>query len=246
MMIRQRRVAVVMFVLLLFGCSCGSGQNDFVAAAAAKDCAAGKTCSVEPTTAKVATLAKIATTTKVATTANVATTTAKAATTATAATTVKAATTTAKAAKGAKSQPKTFVPNGGGRVVRYDDVSGNDSGTALKEIVVMDATPVEGSDGNGTMVPNGTSTAGKVVNDTAVVTVSVTNTRNDTVINTTIAPPSSTTPRPISPSTNAEVVRFVPHKYCYCDLTVSMVFFNRVSYLAFIKKLWDAARFFTK
>lgn len=105
--------------------------------------------------------------------------------------------------------------------VRYE-VPGNntDPGSSPKEIVVIDVTvdPVTGNRTNGTVADSGNSTV--VTAKTIVVT-----TNHGTTVNamtTETVNVSLPTPPPVTANIGVEVVRYVPHKYCYCDILVSI------------------------
>lgn len=105
--------------------------------------------------------------------------------------------------------------------VRYE-VPGNntDAGSAPKEIVVIDVTvdPVTGNRTNGTVAGSGNGTV--VTAKTIVVTANNGTTVNATTTETVNV--SRPTPPPVTVNIGVEVVRFVPHKYCYCDILVSI------------------------
>lgn len=130
--------------------------------------------------------------------------------------------------------------------IRYE-VSGNDNGPALKEIVVIEVPPQNVTAGTAvgttTVVavkatagaPKSTAdTTGKTTAVTARTSVTVGITTNSTggLVNTTAGTTNgtitSTTTETVGMTlTNngvvAGILHFVPHKYCYCDLTVSTI-----------------------
>lgn len=105
--------------------------------------------------------------------------------------------------------------------VRYE-VSGNntDSGLVPKEVVVIDVTvdPVTGNKTNGTVAGsgNGTVVTAKAIDVTANNGMTVNATTTETI------KVSLPTPPLVTANVGVEVVRFVPHKYCYCDILVSI------------------------
>lgn len=125
----------------------------------------------------------------------------------------------------------TAVGVGGPKIVRYD-VSGNDSkGSTLKDVVVIDdrtVTPlgVDKTNGSGngtTSSPNVIALAGKTnvtstvtIHPVTTVTTNITGTSNTTTEFTSVSPPKDLF------ENSAKVVRFVPYKYCHCDLIVSI------------------------
>lgn len=105
--------------------------------------------------------------------------------------------------------------------VRYE-VPGNNtaSGSAPNEIVVIDVTvdPVTGNRTNGTVAGSGNRTV--VTAKTIVVTANHGTTVNATT--TEMVNVSLPTPPPVTANIGVEVVRYVPNKYCYCDIFVSI------------------------
>jgi len=171
---------------------------------AIKDCVANEPCSVQPTVVTAATMTTMAT---------------------------------------SKNVLKTTTVGGGSpQTVRYD-VSGNDSkGSTLKDVVVQVdnkiVTPLSGDKANGSgNATSGSSNVTVVVkppfgkaNSAIIVTnLPVTNATNTTNITTTTTSTStelsSVSPPKYLPENDAEVVRFVPFKYCHCDLIVSALAF---------------------
>jgi len=170
-----------------------------------KDCAANETCSVQPTTV---------TATATTTTKNVLKTTA--------------------------------VGSDNPQIIRYD-VPGNDSkGSTLKDVILVDNTniiPLGGDKTNGSRnATSGTSnitdiaksSAGKANAKVTETNFTLKNGTNTTSTNITTAVVTTTTTITITTElTNisppkyfleygAEVVHFIPNKYCHCDLIVSI------------------------
>lgn len=145
-------------------------------------------------------------------------------------TTVTTTTTTTTTTKPPKTTQKTNVTGGG--VVPYD-VSGNDTnGSALKEIVIDSTAPSNSKDDTSHRFGNTSDVTSKSnSNAEAAKTGLLTNTTsaNDTATTTTITTTTTTTTTEairVSPTNNgaADIVRFVPNKYCYCDFIVSIRF----------------------
>lgn len=199
-MIESRCTAIVTTVALL---SAGFGYSDYVMPVI-KDCEANKTCSMQPTA--------------VITTATT------------------------------KNELKTTtVESGSPQIVRYD-VSGNDSkGSTLKDVILIDnrtiIIPLGDDKTNGSRnATSGTSnitdivksSAGKAnakVTETNFTVKNATNTTSTTIttarVTTTTTATTTTQLTNISPTKyfleyGAEVVHFIPNKYCHCDLIVSI------------------------
>jgi len=135
-----------------------------------------------------------------------------------------------------KNALKTTVVGGSSpKIVRYD-VSGNDSkGSTLKDVVVqvdertvmsLGGDKANGS-GNATSVNSNVNVVVKPpvgkTNGTATETkLPVTNATQTTSTSTTVTEFTSVSPPKYLSENGAEVVRFVPYKYCHCDLIVSI------------------------
>lgn len=130
--------------------------------------------------------------------------------------------------KTSKNTPLINVSRG--EVIPYNVSGNNTDGSVLKEIVVIDTTtPLHSTDDAS---HNSGNTSGKAhSNATATKTVLQANTTNSNSTNTTTTTTTTTTKATIttevirvSPTNNdaSEVVRFVPNKYCYCDIIVSI------------------------
>jgi len=130
----------------------------------------------------------------------------------------------------------TTVGGSSPQIVRYE-VSGNDSkGLTLKDVVVQvddrTVTPLGGDKINGSGNTTSGSSNGTVIvkppvgkaNATATETnLPVTNaTKYTTSASTTTTEFTSVSPPKYLSENGAEVVRFVPYKYCHCDLIVSI------------------------
>ncbi|XP_026810080.1 tectonic-3-like [Rhopalosiphum maidis] len=199
-MTRSWRMAFVTAVALL---TIGFGYAEYVIPVI-KDCAANETCSVQPTAVTTAVMA---------TTKNVLKT--------------------------------TTVVDGESKIVRYD-VPGNDSkGSTLKDVILVDdrtVVPLNGDKTNGSKnATSNTSNIGVIVKppvgkanakatDTNFLITNATNFTSTTTTTTTIPTTITTTtttvsteftsvsPRKYLSEYGAEVVHFVPNKYCLCDL----------------------------
>ncbi|KAF0764953.1 tectonic-3, partial [Aphis craccivora] len=188
------------FVTTVALLSAGFGYSDYVMPVI-KDCASNETCSVQPTTV---------TATATATTKNVLKT--------------------------------TTVGSGSPQIVRYD-VPGNDSkGSTLKDVILVDNTNIislGGDKTNGSRnATSGTSNITDIVKSSAGKTNAKVTETNFTVKNainttsTTITTAGVTTTTTATTTTElsnislpkyfleygAEVVHFIPNKYCHCDL----------------------------
>ncbi|XP_015364069.1 PREDICTED: tectonic-3 [Diuraphis noxia] len=187
-MIRSKLTVFITAVTLL------SVNCTYAETPAIKDCVANETCSVQPTVV-----------------------------TATAMTTM----TTPK-----KVLKTTTVEGSSPQTVRYD-VSGNDSkGSTLKDVVVQVnnkiITPLGGDKTNGSRnATSGSSNVTVVIKpplgkanftiiETNLPVTNATNTTTTTITTTTEF--TSASPPKYLPENEVEVVRFVPFKYCHCDL----------------------------
>lgn len=129
----------------------------------------------------------------------------------------------------------TTVGGSNPKIVRYD-VSGNDSkGSNLQDVVVQvdDRTVISlggdkaNSSGKATSVSSNVTVVVKPsvgkANATATETnLQVTNSTHTTSTSTTATEFTSVLPPKYLFENGAEVVRFVPYKYCHCDLIVSI------------------------
>jgi len=201
-MAESRLAVFVAVVALLSSVDFGHAEN---ATTAVKDCSgANETCSVlQPTSAVAA-----------------------------------AATTTPKNAL----KTMTVVGDGGPQTVHHYDVPGNDSkGLTLKDVVVINDGTVTPLTGGGKANGSGKATSGSSNNVTDAVVVKssvektnatatdaispIINATNTTSTSTTTSTPAeltSVSPPKYSSKSGAEIVRFVPYKYCHCDLIVSI------------------------
>ncbi|XP_022164991.1 tectonic-3 [Myzus persicae] len=161
---------------------------------AIKNCMANETCSVQPTVVASAAMTTVAT---------------------------------------PKNSLKTTAIAGGSPQIVHYDVSGNDSkGSTLKDVFVQvddkTVTPIGGCDkANGSgKASSGSSNVtvivkppvGKVNTTKTETTLLVTNSTNTTSTSITTTEFTSISPPKYLSENNAEVVRFVPYKYCHCDL----------------------------
>jgi len=129
----------------------------------------------------------------------------------------------------------TAVGGSSPQIVRYD-VSGNDSkGSTLKDVVVQvddrTVTPLGGDKTNSSgNASSGISNATVIVkppigkaNGTATEkNIPVTIATNTTGTSTTATEFTSVSPPKYLSENGAEIVRFIPYKYCHCDLIVSI------------------------
>jgi len=140
----------------------------------------------------------------------------------------------------------TTVGSGSPQIVRYD-VPGNDSkGSTLKDVILVDNTniiPLGGDKTNGSRnATSGTSNITDIVKSSAGKTNAKVTETNFTVKNainttsTTITTAGVTTTTTATTTTElsnislpkyfleygAEVVHFIPNKYCHCDLIVNI------------------------
>lgn len=237
-------VFCVMFVIGIVFVESASGQN-------VKDCVADQTCTGDPkkTTITVTTTmdpkkAKTTTTTmdprKFTTTMTIDPKKATTTTTTTTTTTMNKKKITMNTTTTAKDTLKTQVVTspGDGEVLRHYNISGRDSdyrSADLKQIVVLDVPVIADTDntvnGSGNASISAPSAVGGIKPDANKVTEMTSPTNVTTKIpattfinnsistNTTTSTTEST--RVSQPNTGFQVVRFVDHIYCDCDLIVS-------------------------
>lgn len=201
-MIGNRLTAFVTAVALL------SINCTYAETPAIKDCVANETCSVQPTVVAAAPMTTITTPKNVLKT--------------------------------------TAVGGGSSQSVRYD-VSGNDSkGSTIKDVIVrVDdkiVTPLVGdktndfgnaTSGSSNVTPVVKAPVGKTnskIIETNLPMINITNTTSITTTTTTTTTEFTSVSSPkYLPENDPEVVRFVPFKYCLCDLIVSIL--NRFLYI---------------